>query len=75
MYDEFDVGASLKSAIAGARDRLNEAQRAVARGNSGEATGRAADTAMAQTAQAAIFTEVLLAADRARFEEIKAVTR
>lgn len=71
----YDLGDSLKDAIAGARRTLHEAQAAVARANSGDGTGRAAATAMAQTAQAAIFTEALLAADRARFEEIKAVTR
>jgi hypothetical protein len=30
---------------------------------------------MAETAQAAIFSEALLSAERARFEEIKAVTK
>jgi hypothetical protein len=71
----YDVGESLKDAIAGARDALREAQAAVARANSGDGTGRGAASAMSQTAQAAIFTEALLAADRARFEEIKTVTR
>jgi hypothetical protein len=71
----YDVGESLKDAIVAARDTLHEAQAAVARANSGAGTGRVAAAAMAQTAQAAIFTEALLAADRARFEEIKAVTR
>jgi hypothetical protein len=71
----YDVGDSLRAALAGARTRLSDAQRSVARANSGEETGRAADAAMAQTAQSAIFTEALLAAERARFEEIKAVTK
>jgi hypothetical protein len=71
----YDVGDSLRDALAGARNRLRRAQESIARANSGEETGRAADAAMAQTAQAAIFTEALLAADRARFEEIKAVTK
>jgi hypothetical protein len=71
----YDVGDSLREALEGARTRLRDAQSAVARANSGEKSGRSADAAMAQTAQAAIFTEVLLAAERARFEEIKAVTK
>ncbi|MBV8530875.1 MAG: hypothetical protein JO104_06125 [Candidatus Eremiobacteraeota bacterium] len=71
----YDVGASLRDALAAARGRLREAQTAVARANSGDALGRGADSAMAQTAQAAIFTEALLAAERARFAEIKMVTK
>ncbi|MFZ0032340.1 MAG: hypothetical protein WBE79_11300 [Candidatus Cybelea sp.] len=54
---------------------MHEAQAAVARANSGGEAGRSADAAMARTAQGAIFTEVLLAAERARLEEIKAVTK
>jgi hypothetical protein len=71
----FDVGSSLRDALDGARARLRDAQASVAEANSGEKSGRSADAAMAQTAEAAIFTEVLLAAERARFEEIKAVTK
>jgi hypothetical protein len=71
----FDVGESLRPALSEARARLREAQESVALANAGSVTGRSADTAMAQTAQAAIFTEVLLAAQRARFAEIKAVTK
>jgi hypothetical protein len=71
----FDVGESLRDALEAARTRLREAQAAVAAANSGKEAGRSGDAAMAQTAQAAIFTEVLLAAERARFEEIKAVTK
>ncbi|MGC2634336.1 MAG: hypothetical protein WA215_09020 [Candidatus Cybelea sp.] len=71
----FDVGDSLRDALAGARTRLGEAQAAVARANSGEAAGRSADAAMAQTATAAIFSEALLSAEHARLEEIKAVTK
>ncbi|HEX8826848.1 MAG TPA: hypothetical protein VF778_01920 [Xanthobacteraceae bacterium] len=71
----FDVGDSLRDALAGAGARLRDSQAAVARANSGEDRGRSADAAMAQAAQAAIFTEALLAAERARFAEIKAVTR
>jgi hypothetical protein len=71
----FDVGDSLREALDGARNRLHEAQGFVALANSGEDVGRSADAAMARTAQAAIFTEALLAAERARFEEIKAVAK
>lgn len=71
----FDVGDSLRDALAAARVQLHDAQASVALAASGNATGRSADAAMAQTAQAAIFTEVLLVAQRARFEEIKAVTK
>jgi hypothetical protein len=71
----FDVGDSLRGALDGARTRLNDAQAAVAHANAGENSGRAADAAMAQTAQAAIFSEALLNAERARLAEIKAVTR
>jgi hypothetical protein len=71
----FDVGESLRDAFSTASGRLREAQSAVARANSGGEAGRSADAAMAQTAQGAIFTEVLLAAERARLEEIKAVAK
>jgi len=70
----FDVGDSLREAFAAARSRLRSAQAAVALANAGD-SGRSADAAMAQTAQAAIFTEALLAAERQRFEAIKAVTK
>jgi hypothetical protein len=71
----FDVGDYLRDALAGARTRLGEAQSAVAHANAGKAAGRSADDAMAQTASAAIFSEALLSAEHARFEEIKAVTK
>lgn len=71
----FDVGDSLRDAVDAARGRLEDAQAAVARANSGVAAGRSADAAMAQTAQAAIFTEALLGVERARFEEIKGVAK
>ena len=71
----FDVGDTLRDALDDARSRLRDAQRAVAAASSGEAAGRAADGAMAQTAEAAIFTEALLNAERARFAEIKAVLK
>ena len=71
----FDVGNSLREALQAAHQRLEEAQGAVARAGAGERGGRAADAAMAATAQAAIFSEALIGAERARFEELKAVTR
>ena len=71
----YDIGDSLNAALEGARDRLREAQATVAHANSSEGAGRGADAAMAQTAQAAIFTEVLLAAQHARLAEIKTVTK
>jgi hypothetical protein len=70
-----DVGESLRAAFESARLRLRDAQSSVAQSNSGSRTGRSADAAMAETAGAAIFTEALLAAERARFEEIKTVTK
>ncbi len=69
------MGDSLRAALDGAGERLRDAQAAVARANAGERPGRAADAAMAQTAQAAIFSEALLNAEHARLEEIKAVSK
>jgi hypothetical protein len=71
----FDVGESLRGPIGGAAQRLRDAEAAVARANAGGSAGRAADAAMAATADAAIFTEALIGAERARFSEIKAVTK
>jgi hypothetical protein len=71
----YDVGDSLREAFADARNRLQEAQARIAQANAGEAAGRRADAAMAVTAQAAIFTEALLAAERARFAEIRSVAK
>jgi hypothetical protein len=71
----FDVGGSLGEALAAGRGRLLEAQAAIARANAGENGGRAAAAAMAQAAEAAVFTEALLSAERARFEAIKTASR
>jgi len=71
----YDVGDSLRDSLDEARERLHDAQARVARADAGGQAGRAADAAMAQTSQAALFTEALLAAERARFEAIKAVTK
>ena len=58
----FDVGDSLREALYDARNRLHGTEAAVVRGQLGFCRGRSADAAMAQTAQAAIFTEALLVA-------------
>ena len=71
----FDVGESLRSALEVARERLQDAQKSVAFANAGKLNARSADAAMAQTAQAAIFAEVLLSAEHSRLAEIKAVTK
>jgi hypothetical protein len=70
----YDVGDSLRAAFEEARTGLHHAEAAVAEANAGQ-NGRSADAAMARTAAAAIFTEVLLAAQRARFEAIKTVAK
>ncbi len=71
----YDVGESLRAAFGSAAERLLDAQRAVARANAGQGGGRAAGRAMAQTAQAAIFGEALMEAERARLAELKAAAR
>lgn len=71
----FDVGLSLRDAFVHARTQLHDAQANLARAGAGDSPGRSADLAMSQTARSAIFTEVLLAAVRARFEEIKSVVK
>ena len=70
----FDVGDSLQSGMAIAQARLRDAQAAVANANAGHG-GRATDAALAQSAQAAIFSEALLGAMHARLSELKSVTR
>jgi hypothetical protein len=70
----FDVADSLRLGLGGAQAQLHDAQAMVARTNAGSA-GRSTDAAMAHTAQAAIFTEALLGAVRARLAEIKAATK
>jgi hypothetical protein len=64
----------LRDALEGARGDLRGAQAAVAAANVGHG-GRSADAAMAHTAQAALFTEALLAAEHARLEEVKSVAK
>jgi hypothetical protein len=71
----FDLADSLREALAQGSRQLHEAEAALAEANTGQASGRRADAAMAQTARAAIFTEALLSATHARFEEIKMVTK
>lgn len=75
MFGMFDVSESLHDALDRARSNLKAAQDSVALANAGRMTGRSADSAMAQCAQAAIFSEALLAVERSRFEAIKAVTK
>lgn len=70
----FDVGDTLQGGLARGRAELRAAQVQVARANAGRAS-RSADAAMAQTARAAIFTEALLGALRARLTEVKSVTK
>ncbi len=71
----FDVGDSLRDAFEAARARLGGAQSSVARANAGEDAGRKAGAALAAVAETEIFTEALLAAQRARLQEIKAVAK
>jgi hypothetical protein len=71
----FDIGDTLREGLDEACRRMHEAQTNLARANAGEAAGRKADGAMAQTAEAAIFTEALLNAEHARFSEIKSVVK
>ena len=71
----FDVGDTLQAAFERAHLELRDAQDRVAAANTGGRSGRSADAAMAQTAQAALFTEALLSAEHARLEEIKTVSR
>jgi hypothetical protein len=71
----YDVGESLRNALETARERLQDAQKSVTSANAGKRTGRSADDAMEQTAEAAIFTEVLLSAEHSRLAEIKAVAK
>lgn len=70
----FDAADSLRGGLQVAAERLGQAQAAVAHANAGEG-GRTCDAAMAQTAQAAIFEEALVAAMHARLEEVKAVAK
>ena len=71
----FDVGDTLRDALDGARAQMHDAQRAIAKANSGETAGRSADGAMARTAESALFTEALLDAERARFAAIKTAVK
>ncbi len=70
----FDVARSLTAALGQARRDLQTAERTAVRAQRG-AGGRTADAAMAATARAALFSEALLGAVRARLAEIKAVAK
>ena len=63
----------LKSAALSARDLLGTFARNTAL--AGTSPGGGAHAAMAGAAQAAIFADALLGAMRARFEELRAVTK
>lgn len=69
----FDVAASLQAGFAKADAQLGQAQRALAEAQI--RGGREAESAMAQTAGAAIFSEALLSATRARLQEIQSVAK
>ena len=71
----FDVEDSLRGAFASAQTRLQDASLAIARSGARAGGGRAADAALAHAARATVFTEALLEAERARFEQLKAVTK
>ena len=68
----FDVAESLRGGLDGANRQLHEAQTALVRAQA--RGGAAAQSALAQTAQCAIFTEALLASIKARFGELKTVS-
>ncbi|MBV9103784.1 MAG: hypothetical protein JO060_09335 [Candidatus Eremiobacteraeota bacterium] len=67
------IPVDLRVAALGARDRLASFSEGTAR--SGIQSGAGTQTAMAGAAEAAIFADALLGAIRARFEEIRTVTK
>jgi hypothetical protein len=71
----FDVGDALRDGLERASGELRAAQNDVARAGAAAAGARNADAALAKTAQAALFTEALLAAARSRLEAIKEAAR
>jgi hypothetical protein len=70
----FDVADSLREGFADADERLRTAQQTLARAQV-RGGGRDADAAMANVAGGIIFTEALLAATRARFQEIQSAAK
>jgi hypothetical protein len=70
----FDVASSLRSGFVKADAGLDDAQRDLARAEV-RGGGREAESAMARTASAAVFTEALLSATRARLQEIASVAK
>lgn len=70
----FDLAPQLASALQAANEQLGTSASKTARAetNLGE---RTSDRTMASLAQAAIFSEALLSAIRARLQEIKSVTK
>ncbi len=70
----YDIASSLRGALDASADHLAHAAASVAHANTG-AGAHALDTAMAETAQQAVFTEAVLSAMHARLSEIKQVAK
>lgn len=70
----FDVAGSLTNAMNAARNGLADAASATSRAQTPYGSSRT-DTAMAEAAQQAIFSEALLNAIHARLAEIKSAAR
>ena len=69
----FDVATSLRPGLRSADAALDTASRALAHANAGDTD--ALNRAMSASAQAALFSEVLMNAVHARFGEIKAAAK
>jgi hypothetical protein len=67
------IPTDLRSAAAGARDRLSAYAGSTARAGTGAGAGT--QRAMAGAAEASIFADALLGAIRSRFEELRGVTK
>jgi len=74
MARMFDIAPQLESALQTASERLR-ARATVAARSETNAGAPVSNRTMASLAQAAIFTETLLSAVRARLQEIKLVTK
>ncbi len=70
----FDVGGSLLTALASARNQLGNSAQNTARAEASLTDSRP-DAAMAQVAACAVFAEALMNALHSRLAEIKNVTR
>ena len=69
----FDVATSLRPGLRNADAALDTASRALAHANAGDTD--ALNRAMSASAQAALFSEVLMNAVHARFSEIKTAAK